>query len=419
MAGTPLSETTRANAWMALGVLSVVNLFNFMDRILFSVLLEPIKVDLALSDSEMGILAGIAFGAFYGLMGLVMGRLADTRSRVATLSGALALWSSAAALTGQASTFTQMFLARGAVGSGVSASSPCAHSLIGDYFPAEKRALAISLFTCIGTAGTMVGLILGGAVLNLYGWRITFAVFGLTGVAFAPIVYLLLPEPPRTLAAQARPARWSETVRGLLARPTVRALIVGMPLVMSAGGIATWIPAYLQRAFGSGSTTMGGLSLGLGLLIGTLAGGIIVNALRKRDSRWEFWWPALSTALSAPLLAGFYLADTAPLAYALLFAAFFVAGSAFGPALSCMLVVSEPGVRGTMVALNVLATSLIAYGLTPGLIGLISDHMISFGFQETNGASLRVALIAALAIPLAGAVAFLVASRTSRADAVE
>lgn len=424
MAGDDTVASGR-NVYFMLVVLSVINLFNFMDRVLFSVLLEPIKQDLGMTDGQMGLLGGIAFGVFYGVVGLLMGRLADTRSRTGLISVALGMWSAASALSGQAAGFAQMFAARAGVGIGVSASSPCAHSLIGDYFPPRRRALALSIFTGIGTAGTLIGLVVGGLILQVWGWRATFAVFGLTGLAFAPVAFMLLREPPRgtfekTAAAQGMD--WASSVRMLFARPTVRMLLAGMPLVMAAGGIATWIPAYLQRAHAASAgdvATLGGLALGLGLVIGTLAGGLIVNLLRRRNPLWEFWWPALATAVSVPLLAAFYLTETTEIAYVLLFLGFFMAGSSFGPALACMLTVSEASVRGTMVAMTVLCTSLIAYGLAPGLIGYSSDLLIARGYGEANGESLRTALLVALALPAIGSILFLRAGRTATADTVE
>ncbi|MBX3530859.1 MAG: MFS transporter [Rhizobiaceae bacterium] len=421
---TGRAATGIGNVYFALVVLSVINLFNFMDRVLFSVLLEPIKQDLGLSDGQMGLLGGVAFGIFYGIVGLLMGRLADTRSRVGVLSVALGIWSTASALSGQATSFLQMFGARAGVGVGVSACSPCAHSLIGDYFPPQRRALAVSVFTGIGTMGTMIGLVVGGLLMQHYGWRTAFLVFGLTGLAFAPIAWMLLREPVRGSfeSGLATALGWRASIRMLLKRPTVRMLLLGMPMVMTAGGISTWIPAYLQRAHAASSGdvgTYGGLSLGLGIVIGTLAGGLIVNVLRKRNALWEFWWPSLACALSIPLFAAFYLTSDTGTAYVLLFIAAFIAGSSFGPAMACMLAVSEPTIRGTMVALNVLSVALVAYGVAPAFIGFTSDLLIGYGFGEANGESLRAALLAVLTLPALGAVFFGLASRTAATDIVK
>ena len=150
--GSGTARPRRLNAAYAmLAVLALVNLMNFMDRVLFSVMLEAIKVDLALSDTQMGIVSGVAFAVLYGVFGLVMGRLADTRNRVRLLSGALAFWSTASALCGAAAGFGQMFAARAMVGVGVSGCAPCGQSIIADYFPPERRALALSIFAGVGT----------------------------------------------------------------------------------------------------------------------------------------------------------------------------------------------------------------------------------------------------------------------------
>ena len=411
------------HAYLMLIVLSLVNMFNFMDRILFSVLLEPIKQDLALTDTQMGLLGGIAFGILYGVASLFMGRLADTRNRVTVLSSALAIWSAASALCGQAMSFAQMFAARGAVGVGVSGCPPTAHSLIGDYFPPERRSLALAIFTAIGTSGTIVGLVMGGLALEAFGWRGAFVAFGSAGVLFAPIAWLLLREPQRgTFEHTGEVALgWGESLRLLLSRPTVRSLLIAMPLVMSFGGIATWVPAFLQRSLNISAADVGaygGLSLGLGLVLGTLGGGLIVNALRKHDPMWEFRWPAVATAVAIILLIPFAFVQTAAVSYTLLFLAFFAAGTSFGPALACMLVVAEPRLRGSMVALNVLATALISYGVTPAFIGFVSDFLIRLGFGEANGESLRYALLGSLVLPALAIVFFLRASRTARKDTV-
>lgn len=422
-AGRTGAGTRAQSAYVMLAVLSLVNLFNFMDRLLFSVLLEPMKRELMLTDTQMGILGGVAFAVLFGAAGLVMGRLADTRGRVKTLALALGLWSIASALCSQAQSFAHMFLARAGVGVGTSGCSPCAHSLIADSFPPERRSLALSIFTGVGTLGTMFGLVLGGLVAEAYGWRTAFLSFGVPGMLFAPCMFFLLKEPKRGIFDRAPVTQtdWLSSVRQVLRKPTARFLVVALPLLMLTAGIGTWIPAFLQRAHNVTAGEVGaygGASIGLGLVVGAVMGGVLVNALRKRNVLWEFWWPALATALSVPLLGFFYLADTTMLAYALLFLAFFIAGSSFGPGLACMLVVAEPSARGTMVALTVLGTSVIAYGFGPTFVGLLSDFLILQGFGEENGESLRYALLAALIFPAIGSALFIAASRTATDDSV-
>lgn len=410
-------------AYMMLAALSLINLFNFMDRMLFSVLLEPMKRDLMLSDTQMGVLGGVAFALLFGAAGLVMGRLADTRNRVRTIATVLGLWSVASALCSQAQGFAHMFLARAGVGVGTSGCSPCAHSLIADSFPPERRSLALSIFTGVGTLGTLLGLVLGGLIAEAHGWRAAFLAFAVPGILFAPCMFFLSKEPKRGTFDRAPIMRtdWLSSLRLVLRKPTARLLVLALPLLMLTAGVGTWIPAFLQRAHDATAGDVGaygGASIGLGLVTGTVIGGVLVDALRQRNALWEFWWPALATALSVPLLALFYLADSTMLAYVALFMAFFVAGSSFGPGLACMLVVAEPSARGTMVALTVLCTSLIAYGFGPTFVGLFSDYLITHGFGEENGESLRYALLAALAFPAIGSALFLAAARTAASDSI-
>jgi MFS transporter, Spinster family, sphingosine-1-phosphate transporter len=408
----------------ALLVLGGVNLLNFMERVLFSVLLEPIKQDLALSDTQMGVLGGVAFALLYGVFGLLMGRLADTGPRVRILACVAGLWSLATAFCGLAQNFVQMFIGRSVVGIGVAGCTPCANSLIGDYFAPERRPLALSLFACAGTIGTLIGLVGGGLLLQSFDWRTVFLLMALPGLLFAPVVWLCLKEPQRGRFEKAPVVQraWLPSIRMLLARRTVRHLLLAIPFLMMTVGVATWIPAYMQRAHALSPADVGiygGGSLGLGVVLGTIAGGVIVGALRRRDRLWEFWWSALAAGMSVPIFAVFYLAPSTGLAYAALFLAFFVAGTGFGPSMACILAVGESSVRGTLIALIVLTTSLVAYGAGPLLVGVVSDVLIANGFDEASGQSLRVALLGALLFPAISAVLFWTASTSLAVDAVE
>lgn len=420
------SDTTSPvrSAYAMLAVLSLVNLCNFTDRVLFSVMMQPMKLDLALSDTQIGLLGGVAFALLYGFAGLFMGHLADTRHRVKVLSGAMALWSGASAACGYAAGFAQMCLARAVVGVGVSASAPCGNSLIADMFPPERRSLALSAFAGVGTLGTIVGLTVGGLVAGSFGWRAAFVIFALPGLVAAPLVFLFGKEPKRGRFDTVRGERqdWMRSVAILLKRRTARNLLIGMPLLMTIVGAANWIPAFLQRAYHSSAAEVGayaGASLGIGLVLGTFAGGFVVNVLRRRNRLWEFWWPVLASVIAVPLLALFYLSRDATMAYIVLFFAFLTAGSTLGPSLACVMVTAESSLRGTMVAITVLISSLVGYGLVPSLVGMMSDMMIARGFGEANGDSLRYALLAALIFPVIGTFFFMRAAATAESEAVD
>lgn len=416
------ADSAAKQAVVLLAILSLANFFNFLDRVLFSVMLEPMKADLGLSDTQMGLAGGMVFAVFYGGACLVMGRLADTRSRVSTLSWAMALWSVASAACGVITGFLQLVAARAAVGVGVSACSPCSQSLIADTFPPERRSLALATYSGIGTIGTLVGTVAGGLISQSFGWRTAYVILAVPSLLIVPLVFLLAREPRRGAFDEGSLGRigWLDSVKSLLSEKTAVLVLLGLPCLMFAAGAGTWIPAYVQRAHGATQAEIGthvGASLGLGIVLGTLAGGVIVNFLRKRSASWEFLWPAVASGASVPLLLAFYLAGTTSIAYPLLFCAYFVAGSSFGPALACMIASSRPETRGTMAALGVLGSSLLAYGFGPSAIGVASDLLISAGFGEADGESLRYALIGALAFPLAATAFYVAAARSHAARA--
>ena len=210
------------SAAYGLALLTFVSFFNYMDRMVLAVLLQPIKHELGLSDSQLGLLGGLAFAALYATLGLPLARVADRRPRVVILSVCLALWSVMTAATGLARSFLQLFLARMGVGVGEAGCVPSAHSLIGDLFPPERRAFAISVFQAGGIAGLSAGLITTGVIADQFGWRAALAVVGLPGLVLAVVIATTLSEPQRRKAAG--PVLTSESamtaIVGLLRRPS-------------------------------------------------------------------------------------------------------------------------------------------------------------------------------------------------------
>ena len=181
----------------ALGLLCVVYVVNFVDRQVLSILLQSIKEDLGLSDLQLGLLSGTAFGLFYATLGIPIARLADRFSRKGVIAVCLALWSAMTALCGTASGFATLLLYRVGVGVGEAGGSPPAHSMISDYFPPERRASALGVFSLGVPLGILVGFLAGGWLDEALGWRLAFVVVGLPGVVLAVVVALTLREPPR------------------------------------------------------------------------------------------------------------------------------------------------------------------------------------------------------------------------------
>ena len=194
---TEASSLSRTYRSYALALLVVVNVFNYLDRQILSILLESIKRDLQLSDTALGFLTGIAFALFYTFAGIPIARWADRGLRRTIMALGLAVWSGMTTLTGLAQSFTQLALARIGVGVGEAACSPPAHSLLSDYFPPERRGTALSIFSLGVPIGIMIGYLSGGWINQYFGWRTAFFVVGLPGLLLAVVVRLTLREPPR------------------------------------------------------------------------------------------------------------------------------------------------------------------------------------------------------------------------------
>ncbi|NIB42662.1 MFS transporter [Pseudomaricurvus alkylphenolicus] len=422
----PLNATPRtlSNRYTVLLVLGLVNLFNYMDRNLFSVLLEPIKTDMQFSDSQLGVLGGFSFALCYAIFGLLLGRLADRKNRVWILSICIGVWSLASAACGLVRNFTDFFLARVGVGIGEAGCVPAAHSLIGDYFRSGERAFAVSVFTGVGMLGSILGVVMGAMLADVYGWRAVFLIFGLPGVLLAFCLVFLVVEPPRgrlqPVSDVPSPTSFLDASLSLLRKRTVRYLLWGIPLYyFIIGGAGIWIPSFYLRIHGVsigeyGPT--GGLSIGLGYLLGTVAGGVLVSRLIVQNHLWEFWLPALAAVLSVPFYAVALTVDHLHGSYAVMFLAALVAGSGVGPSMSTLQIVAEPAVRALAIGFMLLSTSIISYGFGPLFVGVGSDLLVNLGIAANEGESLRIALLMALTAPLFAAVLFWVCSKTVRND---
>ncbi len=415
------TNKSHQSLFLIVAVLGTINLVNYMDRVLFSLMVEPVKAELDLSDSQMGLLGGFAFAAAYAVFGLVAGRIADSFNRIRLIGAALTIWSAATAACGLANNFIQMFASRLVVGAGEAGCVPAAQSIISDVAPAKKRAFLISIFTGIGTLGTLIGIILGGILIEAIGWRTTFIVFGIFG--FFPLILVLFvlrePRASRPEEAPVSAVDWRADVGEMLKRTEIQILLIAIPMIYTLAGVGTWIPAFFQRTYGINTEEFaraGGALLGIGLILGTFGGGFIANRLVARDMRWEFWWTALSCSLAMLPLLVVYLVDNINLAYAGLFAAFFIAGTSFGPSMACMHTVTKQSVRATAVASMVFTTSLIAYGAVPALIGVLSDVFAGMGVDVADGTSLQYALLLSMLLPPTASVLFLIASKIAFSD---
>ena len=407
-------QATQQSLTLILIVLGVVNLVNFMDRVLFSLMIEPVKAELQLSDGQMGLLGGIAFAAVYAVGGLMVGRIADRNNRVGLIGVSLTVWSAATAACGMANSFVQMFISRMFVGAGEAGCVPAAQSLISDVAPAKKRALMLSIFTGVGTVGTLLGIVVGGALIEAIGWRMTFIAFGAIGIIPLLLLMFTLRDPRTIVGAQRPPAStWRQDVSEMLKQRETQLVLVGIPLIYTIVGVSNWIPAFFQRTYGITTeefSSVGGVYLGVGLVLGTFAGGIIANKLISRDVRWEFWWTSLSCTLALVPLMFVYFANDLQIAYLGLFGAFFLAGSSFGPSMACIHTITKQSVRATAIASMAFTTALMSYGGLPVIIGFLSDAFANNGVSVEDGSTLKYALALTMVFPPIASVLFLMAS---------
>ncbi len=407
-----------------LGLLVVVGIVGWVDRNVFAVLLQSIKVEFALSDTALGLLGGAAFGVFYATLGLPVAWLADRCSRRSLLAGALALWSAFTAACSLATGAVSLFAARVLVGVGEAGGSPPSVALVADYFSRERRAFAFGVLYLYIPLGFVVGYLGGGWLNDLVGWRAAFVWLGLPGVALAVLVRLTLREPPRG-QSDGVPVRRSapallDTLRYFLSRPALRHIPLG-GAAHGAGAFAAalWLPAYFMRTFEMSSATAGGwlaLAYGVGGGLGVFCGGYLADAIvaRTRDERWYAFWPVLLLLASVPSTLALYLAPFPAVAVAALLAGAFVGHAFLGPVAELMQNLAGTERRAMAAACSVFLVTLISMGLGPVAVGYVSDALDA----RLGTDALRYALLAVVtATTLLAALHFGLAARALRREA--
>ena len=421
-AASPLSPVPRGAARYALGILLVVYVFNFIDRSILSILLEPIKREFQVSDTYLGFLSGIAFAAFYTVMGIPIARWADRGNRRSIIALAVLVWSAMTALTGLARTFTHLAIARIGVGVGEAGCSPPAHSLLSDYFPPERRATALSIYALGIPLGGGLGFLAGGWLNELFDWRTAFIVVGAPGVVLAAIVRLTLREPPRG-AYDPPAARRSETqpvgdvLRFMWGLRSFRHMAVGAALHAFYGyGVNTFIAAFFVRSHAMSTGELGtwlALIAFSGGAAGTYLGGYLADRRGAEDVRWYAWVPALATVAYIPFAIAAYLWPDSHTALALLFPAAILGGMFLGPTFAMTQNLVRPEMRATASAILLFVINIIGLGLGPQGVGIVSDLLQpSFGTE-----SLRYALlIVVLAFASWSVLHYTLAARTLSAD---
>ncbi len=387
-------------------ILTVVSMVNIMDRLIMSILLEDIKAEFAMTDTQLGLLAGLAFALFYALMSIPIARWADVSNRKNILAGALIIWSGMTALCGAATGFVSLFLARLGVGIGEAGGSPPSYSIMADYFKPSERARAMGIYFTGAVLGTGGGLIVGGLLGEWLGWRMTFFVLGVPGVLLGVLLYFTVKEPPRGRydtgnQASKEATDLPRTLKSLARNKVyVRVSISFAMLTMVGYAMAMWLAPIMLRNF---DVSLGKVGLYLGItyicggIPGPLIGGYLTDYMVKLDSRWRAWIPAIAVVCS---VSTFWFCLSAESLweflgfFALTYAIFMIPQ---GASMSLLQSSVGSGERALGTSFALLVNSMVGLALGPLLIGILSDALApTYGVKSLNYALMTVCGIAAL-----------------------
>ena len=382
---------------LVLWLLLVVYIFNFLDRQIVNILAEPIARDLDLSDTQIGLMTGIAFALLYTVLGLPIARYSDrpTTNRIGLIAVSLTVWSAMTALCGVAQNFYQLLLARVGVGVGEAGCTPAAHSLIADIVPKERRASALAFYALGIPIGTLLGMLIGGQLADRLGWREAFMIVGLPGVLLAGVLMLVLRDPRRGAAMIA--ARAAATPPRVLSNREALTAILGsraFVLLLAAGtaasflgyGKTTWTTIFFQRTHGMSPGEVGfwfGLWGGVAGIAGTFLGGWLADRYGRENRRHVLTAPAIGMALAAPLAFAAYLATDWRVALALLMLPTLLNSLYYGPCYSSVQGLVKLEARAMATAILLFCQNLIGLGLGPLFFGMLSDGVKPFAGEES------------------------------------
>lgn len=363
-------------------LLLIVYTINFIDRQIIAILSPLIKTDLNLTDTQLGLLKGIAFALIYGLASFPIAWLADRKNRVTIISLSIAFWSGMTALCGVTQNFTQLIIARMGVGVGEAGCSPPAHSLISDYFPKESRATALGIYSLGIPFGSLFGFLCGGYIASEFGWRWAFLLVGLPGILLALIVKLTLKEPIRGALdegeiSKAKAPPFRQSLAELLKIKSFLILCLSASLSSFAGfAISLWIVDFLVRSHGMSIGeifTPLALVMGIGGGIGTLTGGYVTDFFARKDKSAYFFVTATANMLSVPLYIAAIWAGTPLLCFGLFFFVFMLQNSVAGPVYGLVQNLAPIHLRAFAAALFFFLLSFLGFALGPFYIGVIAD----------------------------------------------
>lgn len=389
----------KVNRNVALFVLTLIYVFNFMDRQILGVLAEPIKQELDLSDSQLGLLTGFMFALFYSTFGVPIAWLADRTKRTWVVAIACALWSGFSAACGLATNFLTLAAARVGVAVGEAGGVAPSYSLIADLFPRESRARAVAFFSLGSAVGVGAGTAIGGWVAAIFGWRIAFFVVAAPGIALSILLLLLVREPERgrfdgPVANDHAPVSLLTAIALFISSPALMLVSLSAALgAFTCYAMMAWVSSYLIRVLGMEMAEIGSwlsVTLAVGMGAGLWVSGVLTDRLATKDWRMYAYVPAAALILAAPVLGIALATDNWLIALPLLGLAIGLSIFYLPPSVAAVQQIVAPDQRSTAGAMLLLCLNLVGLGGGPLFVGVVSD----WTQPQYGETSLRIALIA-------------------------
>lgn len=397
-------------AWAAVLLLALVGTLNYADRFLPAVLAEPIKADLALSDTAIGVINGFGFLVVYAVLGIAIARIADRGAFGLVISSCLTLWGAMTMLGGAVQSGFQLALTRVGVAVGEAGSTPAAHAYVARNFPPERRAAPLAVITLAIPLASAASLIGGGLLAESLGWRTAFVVMGLISVLVAPVVIFVLGPRQDMSVERPRPQERSANAWDLLRKPSYLAIVSGAAFISFAGySLTTFAPAFLLRTREMSLGEVGlqyGVASGLTGVVGLLLIGRLADRLSLKDTRWLLWLVAAMTAVMIPFSVLAFVVDSQLLCVWFIALSYVVGTAYMAPSIAAIQRLARPEQRATASAIFLFFSAIVG-AAGPFATGLISDALRA----DLGAMSLGRALFLVPAAQMLAVVCYAVASR--------
>ena len=416
-------ERSAASEWRywTLFLLVVMATFSMVDKMLIGVLLDPIKHEFGLNDTQLGLLTGISFSVFFAVAGIPLGIAADRTNRRNLIAACITIWSIATVLCGFAAGFLQLLLLRFVVGAGESGATPSAVSMIADLFPNRERARALAIYYLFTPIGSGLGLTVGAILVHEFGWRNAVIAAGLPGIFIVAVLLATVREPKRLnilggldLSAAAPPVR--ETIRFILGQRSLLHLGAGITLTtIAVNAFGMWMYTFFTRVDHVSQASAGwktSVATFPAASVGMIVVGILADRLSRQDERWRVWLPAIMSSACLPLAIAAVTIGNVIVALGFT-GLWMVAGTSwFGASYAVSQSLVQPRMRATLSATLLLLTTLLGFGVGPLITGGISDAMAPM----VGVGSIAYGMVIANLLAVWGAAHFALAGRRLRDD---